>query len=623
MEKDLKMREIRVKSLFENKVNIELNRIFSPLLTLDPKKIQVFIHGSWADNTKTEFSDLDDFIIVDDQYYNVIKHKLDEVALNFQKLDPLQHHGHWLIKSSQLLQYDNSYMPLFIMEDAICLMGHNEIKASVNEVNAIENTIHRVKNTCKNIEAFYDKYKDKSLNIYDLKRFVSSVVLLPPLLFQIKGRYLNKRAAIENTSKIYSKENLKLIQWSSELRENWKLLIENNTFLDFSKKLDEFDNAEKWRKYASLNAPVINSNHLSDVQINDNLVESFISETLFYIDQFKFQIKNTADYEETFQKIKDISIENKAIIVGQFGSIKYPSISDLDVFICFEDKDYKQGCKAVDSFIKTDKMASYLFTHSPMYVCKSMLHDIKFLHTLYDLKIVYNPLQIKIDIKLDTDYQNFLDDAWSYLIILAMNDITKNIKYVDIRTLLLSLKNAQTSVFKIEERLGISSNELEINHDIRVIVLKEGLKSRKLVEQEYLRVYQKLKLLLLKLDKNVLIPKKEFKISNINYIAATKTENIKGQNIIYVNKVFFNLIFKIFKQSDDNSKRYYNTVKKNLKIHKKYGGYINTYIWVVPSVFVIYNIPERLFKRLKSVVLKVIKKFDEHRHFFTQSKSIL
>lgn len=611
------MREIRVKSLLKNRENKELNKVFSSLLSLDSQKIQIFIHGSWADNSKTEFSDLDDFIIVEDEYYNLIKHKLEEVAFNFQKLDPLQHHGHWLIKTSQLLQYNNSYMPLFIMEDAICLMGDNEIRASVNDVNTIKNTINRIKNTCKNIEIFYKKYKQGTLNLYDLKRFVGSVVLLPPLIYQVKGKALNKRTAIENSSALYSKDALKFIEWSSALRENWKLIIENNTFLEFSKKLEGFDNAEKWREYASLNAPVLSSEHLSSVQLNDNLVESFISESLFYIDEYKFQKKHIKDYEETFQRIKDFSIENKAVVVGQFGSIKYPSISDLDVFICFEDQEYKKGCNAVDNFIQTDVMASYLFTHSPMYVCKSMLHDIKFLHTLYDLDIVYNPLQINLDIKLDKEYQDFLNDAWSYLIILTMSNITKDMKYYDIRTLLLSLKNAQTSVFNLEEKLGVSSNELAINHDTRVTVLQVGLKSRKLVEQEYLRVYQKIKMLLLKLDKNVIIAKKEFKISKTKYIAANKTEVKQGRNIIYVNKLFFNLIFSVFKKSDDNSKKYYNTIRKNSKLHKKYGGYINTYIWIVPSIFVVYNTPERQLKRLKTVLLKVIKKTNEaYKHRF-------
>lgn len=601
------MREIRVKSLLKDREYEELNKAFSPLLTLDSQKIQIFIHGSWSDNSKTEFSDLDDFIIVEDEYYNHIKPQLEEVALNFQKLDPLQHHGHWLIKTSQLLQYDNSYMPLFIMEDAICLMGNNEIRASVNNVNTIKNTINRIKGTCKNIEIFYDKYKQEELNLYDLKRFVGSVVLLPPLIYQLKGKPLNKRTAIENSSALYSKDTLKFIQWSSELRENWKSLIENDTFLEFSKELAEFNNAEKWRKHASLNAPVLRSEHLSCIKLDDDLVKNFINETLFYIDDYKFQKKEIKDYEETFQRVKDFSIENKAVIVGQFGSIKYPSISDLDVFICFEDEEYNEGCKAVDNFIQNDAMASYLFTHSPMYVCKSMLHEIKFIHTLYDLNIVYNPLQINLDVQLDKKYQDFLNDAWSYLIILTMNNITKDIKYFDIRTLLLSLKNAQTSISNMEERFSVSSNELSINHDTRVFVLKEGLKSRKFVEQEYIRVYHKLKSLLIKLDENILISKKEFKISNTRYIASSKTEFKKGQNIIYVNKLFFNLIFNIFQQNGDNSKKYYRTIRKISKLHKKHGGYINTYIWVIPPDFVMYNAPERLFKRLKAVLLKVIK----------------
>ncbi|ANW96314.1 hypothetical protein AXE80_08495 [Wenyingzhuangia fucanilytica] len=599
------MQKYTVNSLLYDGSNKELNEIFAPLLTLNPSKIQVFVHGSWSDNSRTSFSDLDDFIIIDDDYYDLVKSKLDEVAFNFQKKDPLQHHGHWLVKKSQLRRYDNSYMPLFIMKEALCVLGNNQIIASINKQDSINKTVERIKGTCKNITFFYQQYKEGLLNIYDLKRFVGSVVLLPPLVFQIKGSDLDKRTAILKANSLYSKEVLKLIQWSTECRENWKLIVENSGFLEFSKKLQEFDSAEKWREYASLNSPVLNYHNLSSVVLNDELIDDFIKETLLYIDELKFKNKQVKEYEDAFEEVKRLSIEYNAIIVGQFGSIKYPSISDLDVFICFEDHEYKKGCLAIDDFIRSDESLSYLFTHSPLYVCKSMLHDIKFLHTIYDLNIVYNPYEIKINKELDKGYQNFLNIAWSYLIIQTMNSILSNIKYYDIRTLLLSLKNAQTSVFNIEKRLGIASEELVINHNTRVMVLKEGIKTRDLVESDYQRVYLKLNRLLYELDKGEQLLKKEFKISDVQYKTTDKTY-VKG-NVVYLNKVFSNLIYNIYKKHDKYSKIYLKTVRKNLKLHQKFGGYINTYIWVVPYNFVNYNLKKKIKRKLKSVLLKIVK----------------
>lgn len=604
------MEKIFVKSVLKYDGNKEINEIFQPLLSLDSRKIQIFVHGSWSDNTKTAFSDLDDFIVIEDEYYNLVKHKLDEVEFNFQKRDPLQHHGHWLIKRSQLKQYDNSYMPLFIMKESICLKGDNEISANINQVDVINKTVKRIKSTCKNIELFYKKYEEGKLNIYDLKRFVGSVVLLPPLIYQLKGKALNKRTAILNASLIYSKDALNLIQWSSEFRENWSVITESCQFLDFSNELKKFDSAEKWRNHASLKAPVLSYEQLSSIELNDELIESFINESLYHIDDFKFQRKKVIDYKEAFQKVKNFSIENKAIIVGHFGSIKYPTISDLDVFVCFEDDEYEKGCTAVDYFINSDESLSYLFTHSPLYVCKSMLHDIKYLHTLYDLVIVYNSLQIELDLEIEKEYQDFLNIAWSFLIMQTMNSITKNIIYFDIRTLLLSLKNAQTSVFNLEKKLGINSNELTLNHNTRVTVLKEGLKSRKLVESEYVRVHARLVKVLQELDNNITKSKKEFKISGIQYKEAsiTSIRNENGHNIIYVNKIFSNLIYNIYKKKDNNSIKYLSVVRKNSKLHKIYGGYINTYIWIVPSKFVNFNLREKILKKLKSVLMRVSKK---------------
>ena len=45
--------------------NERINDFFKELLPYE-KYISVYLHGSWADNTKTAFSDIDDFIVIDD-----------------------------------------------------------------------------------------------------------------------------------------------------------------------------------------------------------------------------------------------------------------------------------------------------------------------------------------------------------------------------------------------------------------------------------------------------------------------------------------------------------------------------------------------------------------------------
>lgn len=603
------MEVVRVASIANADINEEIIQIFSPLLTLNSKKLQVFLHGSWSDNSTTSFSDIDDFIVVDDDYYHFIKQSLDEVELNFQKKDPLQHHGHWLIKKSQLDQYDNSYIPLFIIKDAVCLLGSNQITANISQKQTLERNIRRIKSTCKNITSLYNKYKQGNLNLYDLKRFVGSVVLLPPLIFQIKGQHTNKRKAILDSHSLFSTTAQELIKWSSECRENWNIVIENESFTTFSQNIDRFNDAGEWRQYAAANAPVLNYVSLSSVQLSDHLIEKFIEETLRHIDEQKFQKKELKEYEEGFEKVKNLSIANKALMVGRFGSIKYPSISDLDIFICFKDHEYKQGCLAVDSFIRNDESLSYIFTHSPLYVCESMLYDIKFIHTLYELNIVYNPGKINLDISLTKEYQDFLNMVWSYLIMTTMKSITKNIQYHDLRVLMLSLKNAQTSIVNLELRLGIISNELQINHRIREMVLEQGVETRKIIESEYFRVFEKLSALLLEIDKTINLKSDKFTIAGTKFRIAKDDDSLNTEeNVVLLNKVFFKLILDIYKGKDSSSRKYLEVIRKNARLHKKLGGYINTYIWIVPSKFIKYNIYERLLLKLKSLVKRVLKK---------------
>lgn len=191
-----------------------------------------------------------------------------------------------------------------------------------------------------------------------------------------------------------------------------------------------------------------------------------------------------------------------------------------------------------------------------------------------------------------------------------MTSITRDIKYYDMRTVLLSLKNGQTSLFNLEKLLGISSDELLINHSVRLQVLDTGIQSRSVIEEEYYRVFEKMKRVLEKVDQTITLSETKLNIFGITYVVAEKTckKNNYVDNAVYINKVFFNLIFNIYKKRDSCSKKYLNTIRKNAKLHQKFGGYINTYIWIVPSKFVEYNVQQRALLKAKSVVRRIIKK---------------
>ena len=108
------------------KVNAEKEKLFKPLLEFD--FIWIYLHGSQADNTANSFSDYDDLIVVDVEKVSrkkLIKliRALNKVELKFCRLDPLQHHSHWIISKQSLNNYDASYIPLYEIKNACRVKG--------------------------------------------------------------------------------------------------------------------------------------------------------------------------------------------------------------------------------------------------------------------------------------------------------------------------------------------------------------------------------------------------------------------------------------------------------------------------------------------------------------------
>ena len=601
------------KHCIESNVNCslfgEIKKIFSPIKNIDESKIQIFVHGSWADDTKTAFSDLDDFIIVEDDYYKKISKWINHIELKFYQIDPLQHHGHWLIKKSELENYNNSYMPLFILKDAVCVLGSNKIEAKINPVLSFKGNINRIQGTCKNIEYFYQLHKEKKLNLYNLKRFVGSISLLPSLLFQIKMVNIDKPTALNKANLLFSKNSINLISWATDLRKKWIELTENIEYNEYVKKIKKFKNGSKLRKYSSLNSPILDYSKLSDTKLSDELIDLYIRESLYIVDSVMLKELDISLYEKAFKKVEQLSIKEGAILVGRFGTINHPSISDLDVFICFEDKDYKHGCEEVNTLINSDLDLSYFFPHTPLFVCSSMLNKIKYLHTLTNLSITYSKISHDFDLSITNNYKRFLNLLWSYQTSLRLNNyITNDLKYIDIRLLLLILKIVYVTIDNLEKTLNIeSSNALLENNRIRNKVNENEIgENRYLIENSLIQANKKIESILLKLDNQNNFQKVKFKIGkNIIYKLAKKSY-IKQENkytIYYLNKTYLEILFNIKNRIGKNCKLYLNTILIYLKIHRNIGGYIDRYNFVFHDKYLEkFYIPKKIYYKLKKIL---------------------
>lgn len=283
---------LQKKKLSKSKVNIlsnsngELKNIFKPLSKFE--SVDVYVHGSWADDTKTPFSDLDDLIIIDEkkikiENYKALKKALLKTENTFQKLDPLQHHGHWIISNSSLSNYDASFMPLFILENAVRIQGRQKIDYKVNIQATNQGLYRNLLITKNNIYRYYQRYQNRNLNIYELKCFVGSILLIPPMLFQLQGNQLDKRTAINESSILFSAEAIRSIEWASMCRRDWKEITTNKSFKIFAGLVRTIPHPKITRKFANKFSPKIYPHLHEKWPLKPNTINSYIEEIESYL----------------------------------------------------------------------------------------------------------------------------------------------------------------------------------------------------------------------------------------------------------------------------------------------------------------------------------------------------
>lgn len=191
--------------------------------------IDYIIHGSYADNTYTEFSDVDDIIFLNEgvfssfENFKKTKQLLSELNLFYQRVDPLQHHGHWIYTFIDKYDYDQSIMPVSIFDTAIAIGKNIELTMCVNnEYNSNFNEI--LETIVEEVKRDTELLLNGKCNLYYFKHLISSISLLVPLSFQVKGKIYDKKNAILKANELFDSEALEVIQWSTMIRENWSTL---------------------------------------------------------------------------------------------------------------------------------------------------------------------------------------------------------------------------------------------------------------------------------------------------------------------------------------------------------------------------------------------------------------
>jgi hypothetical protein len=277
------LKEVVIDNFHKPRVNLQ--QIFSGVERFDC--LDIYVHGSWADDTKTAFSDLDDLVIVDSDALidtkeaRKIEKWLNAVDMRFCRKDHLQHHGHWIINKNELNNYDESYMPLNVIDGSVCIKGSKSIQAFVNLSKTKSGTEKNIYNTLENIKKLNDKYQQGSINSYEMKCLVGSFLLVPAFIFQLKGLRLTKKEAIESKKKIFSEEVCSLIDKCSEIRRDWHLANQGYRFFIIKLLSNIFINPHLFRIFTKRYSPKFPKHEFSKIERFE--VESFIFESQGYL----------------------------------------------------------------------------------------------------------------------------------------------------------------------------------------------------------------------------------------------------------------------------------------------------------------------------------------------------
>lgn len=196
---------------------------FANLKTFDKRlqdnEARLIIQGSFADSKTTNYSDIDLVIFYKPFSENVLKIK-KEIEVFLLQVDPLQHHGIFMIDVNTFDFYWQMDLPVEVLKKAKCF---SDDKWTLNIKGIlIENSgaLHAVKSIFIIIEQFLDK-DYRQIGLWEWKFFISQLLLLPTLLLGSKGNYIYKRDSFDIVKKMFSNEAWYCITRSSEIRDNW------------------------------------------------------------------------------------------------------------------------------------------------------------------------------------------------------------------------------------------------------------------------------------------------------------------------------------------------------------------------------------------------------------------
>lgn len=186
----------------------------------------IVLHGSFGSGEPVAYSDFDGLILLNDEVFQDAP-RLADLAARLHRLrspmlqiDPLQHHGWFVLTSSDLRQYPESFLPVEVLKNACSIYGYKDMRLSISrlEHDPLDQGFRRMADTLSG------KIRTGRVpaNFYQAKVFMSEVMLLPALYVQARDQKgIFKRESFAAARADFSPSVWSIMDEYSAYRANW------------------------------------------------------------------------------------------------------------------------------------------------------------------------------------------------------------------------------------------------------------------------------------------------------------------------------------------------------------------------------------------------------------------
>ncbi len=188
--------------------------------------VGAYVHGSVGTGEEVAYSDFDGLVILNDKSLESAVEllravvALKETERMMLKMDPLQHHGWFVLTEADLSDYPENYFPHELFAHSKCLFGKNPLNLNIrNEVNskAFRKSFNHLSISILN------KLENKKFleNRYVFKNFLSEFMLMPAIFLQARtGKGVFKKHSFGMAEKEIGGE-FSIMNEISAMRTNW------------------------------------------------------------------------------------------------------------------------------------------------------------------------------------------------------------------------------------------------------------------------------------------------------------------------------------------------------------------------------------------------------------------